>query len=126
MNVQQYHAGETIEATIDFIHGDRVESVTATFAHTDDPDTKLHLSGAPDEEAATEGAGYTYYRVVLSGDVTVDDKLGTYRCEAVEAEYPGGLIVPVGGVPDVGIELTEADIPPPEIVSDWEWGSGQQ
>ena len=126
MNVQQYHAGETVEATIDFIHGERVENVTVTFAHADDPDTKLHLSGAPDEEAATQGAGYTYYRVVLSGDVTVDDKLGTYRCEAVEAEYPGGLKVPFGGVPDVGIELTEADIPPPEIVSDWEWGSGQQ
>ena len=63
------------------------------------------LSGAPDEEAATEGAGYTYYRVVLSGDVTVDDKLGTYRCEAAEAEYPGGLRVPFGGVPDVGIEV---------------------
>ena len=126
MNVQQYHAGETVEATIDFIHGERVDNVTVTFAHTDDPVTKLHLSGAPDEEAATQGAGYTYYRVVLSGDVTVDDKLGTYRCEAVEAEYPGGLKVPFGGVPDVGIELTEADIPPPEIVSDWEWGSGQQ
>ena len=126
MNVQQYHAGETVEATIDFIHGERVENVTVTFAHTDDPDTKLHLAGAPDEEAATQGAGYTYYRVVLSGDVTVDDKLGTYRCEAVEAEYPGGLKVPFGGVPDVAIELTEADIPPPEIVSDWEWGSRQQ
>ena len=126
MNVQQYHAGETVEATIDFIHGERVENVTVTLAHTDDPDTKLHLSGAPDEEAATQGAGYTYYRVVLSGDVTVDDKLGTYRCETVEAEYPGGLRVPFGGVPDVGIELTEADIPPPEIVSDWAWGSGQQ
>jgi hypothetical protein len=126
MNVQQYHAGETVEATIDFIHGERVENVTVTFAHTDDPDTKLHLSGAPDEEAATEGAGYTYYRVVLSGDVTADDKLGTYRCEAVEAEYPGGLRVPFGGVPDVGIELTEADIPPPEIVSDWVWRSEQQ
>ena len=126
MDVQQYYADETIEATIDFKHGYRTKNVTVTFAHTDDPDTKLHLSGAPDEEAATQGAGYTYYRVVLSGDVTVDDKLGTYRCEAVEAEYPGGLKVPFGGVPDVGIELTEADIPPPEIVSDWEWGSRQQ
>ena len=126
MNVHQYHAGETIEATIDFIHGERVENVTASFAHTDDPDTKLRLYGTPDEEAATQEAGYTYYRVVLSGDVTADDKLGTYRCEAMEAEYPGGLKVPFGGVPDVGIELTEADIPPPEIVSDWEWGPGQQ
>jgi len=126
MNVQRYHAGETVEAAIDFIHGDRVESVTATFAHTDDPDAKLHLSGTPDEEAATEGAGYTYYRVVLSGEVTTDNKLGTYRCEAIEAEYPGMLKVPFGGIPDVGIELIEADIPPPEIVSDWEWGSGQQ
>ena len=56
-NVQQYHAGETVEAASDFMHGDRVESVTATFAYTDDPDAKLHLSGTPDEEAATEGAG---------------------------------------------------------------------
>jgi hypothetical protein len=75
-------------------------------------------------------AGYTYYRVVLSGDVTADNKLGTYRCEAMEAEHPGEhpgvLKVPFEGVPDVGIELIEANIPPPEIVSDWEWGSGQQ
>ena len=99
MNVQQYHAGETVEAAIDFIHGDRVESVTATFAHTDDPDAKPHLSGTPDEEAATEGAGYTYYRVVLSGEVTADNKLGTYRCEAIEAEYPGVLKVPLGVFP---------------------------
>ena len=130
MNVQQYHAGETVEAAIDFIHGNRVESVTATFVHTDDPDAKLHLSGTPDEEAATEDAGYTYYRVVLSGDVTADNKLGTYRCEAMEAEHPGEhpgvLKVPFEGVPDVGIDRIEADIPPPEIVSDWEWGSGQQ
>jgi hypothetical protein len=41
-------------------------------------------------------------------------------------EHPGVLKVPFEGVPDVGIELIEADIPPPEIVSDWEWGSGQQ
>ena len=68
----------------------------------------------------------TYYRVVLSGDVTADNKLGTYRCEAMEAEHPGVLKVPFEGVPDVGIELIEADITPPEIVSDWEWGSGQQ
>ena len=126
MNVQQYHTGETVEAAIDFIHGDRVENVTATFAHTDDRDAKLRLSGALDEEATTEGAGYIYYRVVLSGDATADNKLGTYRCEAIEAEYTGVLKVPFEGVPDVGIELIEADIPPPEIVSDWEWGSGQQ
>ena len=56
-NVQQYHTRETVEAAIDFIHGDRVENVTATFAHTDDPDAKRHLFGTLDEEAATEGAG---------------------------------------------------------------------
>jgi hypothetical protein len=57
MNVEQYHTRETVEAAIDFIHGDRLENVTATFAHTGDSDAKLHLSGTPDEEAATEGAG---------------------------------------------------------------------
>ena len=126
MHVQQYYTGETVEAAIGFIHGDRVENVTATFAHTDDPDAKLHLSGTLDEEAATECTGYTYHGVVLSGDVTADNKLGTYRCEAIEAEYPGVLKVPFGSVPNVEIELIEADIPPPEIVSDWEWESGQQ
>ena len=33
MDVQQYYAGETIEATIDFKHGDRTKNVTITFAH---------------------------------------------------------------------------------------------
>ncbi len=56
----QYHAGQKIEATLDFVHGDRVGEVTATFVHADDPDTKLRLSGTPDQEVASEGAGYTY------------------------------------------------------------------
>jgi hypothetical protein len=122
MNVQQYHAGETIEATFDFLYGDRAKSVTATFAHVDDPVTKLQLSsGTPEEHRATEEAGYGYWRVVLSGDVTVEDKLGTYRCEVVEAEYPGGRKVAFAGVPDIGIEIAEEEIPPPEILGDWEW-----
>ena len=61
---------------------------------------------------------------MLPGNVTADNKLGAYRCKAMEPEHPGVLKVPCEGVPDVGIELIEADIPPPEIVSDWEWGSG--
>ena len=64
--------------------------------------------------------------MVLSGGITADNKLGTYQCEAIEAEYPGVCKVPFGGIPVAGIELIEADIPPPESVSDWEWGSGQQ
>jgi hypothetical protein len=126
MGTQQYHVGETVEATISFLHGDRVSKVTATFVHADDPVTKFYLSGRPEEETATEGAGYTYYRVVLSGDITVEDKLGTYYCEVVEAEYSGGLKVPFGGIPNVGFEIAEADIPPPEIVSNWEWGAAQR
>jgi hypothetical protein len=121
MNGQQYHAGETIEATFDFLYGDRAKSVTATFAHTEDPSTKLHLSGTPEEQHATEGTGYSYWQVVLSGDVTAENKLGTYRCEGVEAEYPGGRKVAFGGVPDVSIEIAEEEIPPPEIIGDWEW-----
>jgi hypothetical protein len=122
MNVQQYHAGETIEATFDFLYGDRAKSVTATFAHVDDPVTKLQLSsGRPEEHRSTEEAGYGYWRVVLSGDVTAEDKLGTYRCEVVEAEYPGGRKVAFAGVPDIGIEIVEEEIPPPEILGDWEW-----
>ena len=121
-NVQQYHAGETIEATFDFLYGDRVRSVTATFAHVEDPNTELQLAGEPEEQRATEGTGYSYWRVVLSGDATAENKLGTYRCKAVEAEYPGGRKVAFAGVPDIGIEIVEEEIPPPEILGDWEWG----
>jgi hypothetical protein len=121
MNGQQYHAGETIEVTFDFLYGDRAKSVTATFAHTEDPSTKLHLSGTPEEQHATEGTGYSYWQVVLSGDITAENKLGTYRCEVVEAEYPGGRKVAFGGVPNVSIEIAEEEIPPPEILGDWEW-----
>jgi hypothetical protein len=45
MNVEQFHAGETAEATVEFIHGDRVRQITATIAHSEDPSTKLLLSG---------------------------------------------------------------------------------
>jgi hypothetical protein len=121
MDVQQYHAGETIEATFDFLYGDRAESVTATFAHLDESATKLHLSGTPEEQRATEEAGYAYWRVVLLGEVTAENKLGTYRCEVVEAEYPGGRKVAFAGVPDIGIEIAEEEIPPPEILGDWGW-----
>jgi hypothetical protein len=123
MNTQQYHAGETVEATFDFLYGDRVENVTATFVHVDDPNTKFRLSGTPDQETASDEAGYTYWHVVLSGDVTVENKLGAYRCEVVEAEYPGGRKVAFGGVPDVGLQIAEEDIPPPEILGNWEWGT---
>jgi hypothetical protein len=122
MNGQQYHAGETIEATFDFLYGDRAKSVTAIFAHTEDPTTKLQLSGTPEEQHATGGTGYSYWHVVLSGDVTAESKLGPYRCEVVEAEYPGGRKVPFGGVPNIGFEIAEEEIPPPEILGDWEWG----
>jgi hypothetical protein len=121
VNGQQYHAGETIEATFDFLYGDRAKSVTATFAHTQDPSIKLQLSGTPEEHHATGESGYSYWHVVLSGDVTAENKLGTYRCEAVEAEYPGGRKVLFGGVPDIGLEIAEEEIPPPEILGDWEW-----
>jgi hypothetical protein len=124
MDVQQYHAGETIEATFDFLYGDRAESVTATFAHLDEPATKLHLSGTPEEQRATEEAGYAYWRVVLLGEVTAENKLGTYRCEVVEAEYPGGRKVAFAGVPHIGIEIAEEEIPPPEILGDWGWRKG--
>ncbi len=121
MNAQQYHAGETIEATFDFLYGDRAKSVTATFAHVEDPVAKLQISGTPEEQRATEEAGYGYWRATLSGEVTAENKLGTYRCEVVEAEYPGGRKIAFAGVPDVGIEVAEEEIPPPEVVGDWEW-----
>ncbi len=123
MNAQTYHAGEQAEATFDFVHGEGVKSVTATFAHVDDPSTKFYLSGTPSQQTATEGAGYTYWHVVLTGNVTVENELGTYRCEAVEAEFAGGRMVRFGGVPDVGIEIAEEEIPPPEITGTWQWGT---
>ena len=121
----QYHAGEKVEASLNFLHGDRVRKVTVTFVHAEDPDTEFHLSGTPEEQVATEGAGYTYWRVVLSGEITTEDKLGEYRCEAVEAEYPGRRKVAFGSVPDVGFQITEENIQPPEVV-DWEWGAGSR
>ena len=119
----QYHAGQKIEAMLEFVHGDRVGEVTATFVHADDLDTKLRLSGTPDQEVASEGAGYTYWRVVLSGNVTAEDKLGEYRCEAVEAEYSGGRKVAFGNVPEANFQIVEEDIMPPEVIGDWEWGA---
>jgi hypothetical protein len=124
MNAQQYHAGEKAEATFEFLYGDRAKSVTATFVHTEDPTTKLYLSGTPEEQRATEGSGYGYWRVILSGEVTAENKLGSYRCEAVEAEYPGGRKVAFGGLPDIGLQIAEEEIPPPEIVGNWEWSKG--
>jgi len=124
MNGQQYHAGDTVEATFEFLYGDRARSVTATFAHTEDQTTKFHLSGTPEEKRATGGTGYGYWRVVLQGELTVENKLGAYRCEALEAEYPGGRKVPFGGAPDTGFTIAEEEIPPPEIVGDWQWGKG--
>src|SRR4028119_2257296 len=90
MNVQRFHAGETAEATVEFIHGDRVGQVTATFVHSDDPTTKLLLSGEPEEQVASGGAGYTYWRVTLSGEVTTEHALGAYQLDSPAAANPGG------------------------------------
>jgi hypothetical protein len=123
--MQQYHAEETVEATLSFLHGEKVKNVTATFAHVDDPDTKFHLSSdEPSEQTASEGAGYTYWRAVLSGSVTAEDKLGEYECEVVEARYSGGRKIAFLGISDVGFEIVEEDISPPEVIGDWEWGAG--
>ncbi len=124
MNAQTYHAGELAEARFDFVLGEGVRSVTATFAHVDDPTTKFYLSGTPSGQSATEGAGYTYWSVVLTGNVTVENELGTYRCEAVEAEYAGGRKILFGGVPEAGLEIAEEEIPPPEITGAWQWEAG--
>ena len=123
--MQQHRAGETVQAPLNFVHGEGVRNVIATFAHADDPDTKFRLSGVPEEQVASEGAGYTYWRVILSGKVTTEDKPGEYRCEAVEAEYIGWRKVAFAGVPEAGFEITEEEIQPPEITGDWEWGSSQ-
>jgi len=123
--MQQHRAGETVQAPLNFVHGEGVRNVIATFAHADDPDTKFRLSGVPEEQVASEGAGYTYWRVILSGKVTTEDKPGEYRCEAVEAEYTGWRKVAFAGVPEAGFEITEEEIQPPEITGDWEWGSSQ-
>ena len=125
MDGQQYHAGETVEATLDFVLGDKVRSVIATFAHTEDPDTKFRLSGEPTKKIASNEAGYTYWQVVLSGKVTSGDKLGTYGCEIVEARYSGGRRIPFSGVPnELGFEIVEEELPPPQVTGDWEWGAG--
>jgi len=123
--MQQHRAGETVQAPLNFVHGEGVRNIVATFAHADDPDTKFRLSGVPEEQVASEGAGYTYWRVILSGKVTTEDKPGEYRCEAVEAEYTGWRKVAFAGVPEAGFEITEEEIQPPEITGDWEWGSSQ-
>lgn len=122
----QYHPGETVQAPLNFVHGEGVRYVVATFAHADDPDTKFRLYGVPEEQVASEGAGYTYWRVILSGKVTTEDKPGEYWCEEVEAEYTGWRKVAFAGVPETGFEIAEEEIQPPEITGDWEWGSSQQ
>ena len=124
--MQQYHAGETVQAPLNFVHGEGVRNVVATFAHADDPDTKFRLSGVPEEQVASEGAGYTYWRVILSGKVTTEDKPGEYRCEEVEAEYTGWRKFAFAGVPEAGFEIAEEEIQPPEITGDWEWGPSQR
>ncbi|MDQ4064201.1 MAG: hypothetical protein M3122_10075 [Actinomycetota bacterium] len=124
MDSQQYHAGEKAEATFEFLYGDRAKSVTATFVHTEDPTVKFLLSGTPEEQRASGDAGYGYWRVVLSGEVTTENKLGDYRCESVEADYPGGRKVAFGGLPEVGLHIAEEEIAPPEIVGAWEWSRG--
>lgn len=124
MNIHQFHAGETAEATVGFIHGDRVGQVTATFVHSDDPTTKLLLSGEPEEQVASGGAGYTYWRVTLSGEVTTENELGEYRLDSLEAEYHGGRRVPFGNAPEVGIRIAEEEIPTPEVSGGWEWRKG--
>jgi hypothetical protein len=124
MDSQQYHAGEKAEATFEFLYGDRAKSVTATFAHTEDPTAKFYLSGIPEEQRASGDAGYGYWRVVLSGEVTTENKLGDYRCESVEADYPGGRKIAFGGLPEVGLQIAEEEIAPPEIVGAWEWSRG--
>lgn len=120
-DMQQYHAGQTIRTTLSLVGGDRVRRVTATFVHEDDPGERIVLSGTPYEKVATEGIGYAYWRVALSESLTTENKLGTYRCEIVEAEYPGGRKVALSGVPDASFRLVEEDIQPPEIVEGWEW-----
>lgn len=124
MNAQQFHAGETAEATVEFIHGDKVRQITATFAHSEDPSTKLLLSGEPKEQVASGGAGYTYWRVTLSGEITTAERLGEYRLESLEAEYAGGRKVPFGNAPEVGIRIAEEEIPAPEVSGGWEWRKG--
>ena len=124
-DTQQYRAGQTIRATLSFLGGDRVRRVIATFVHEDDPGERIVLSGTPYEKAATEGIGYSYWKVNLSETITAENELGAYRCEAVEAEYPGGSKVALAGVPDAGFRLVEEDIQPPEVIEGWEWGTSR-
>src|SRR4028119_842930 len=113
MNIHQFHAGETAEATVEFIHGDRVGQVTATFIHSDDPTTKLLLSGEPEEQVASGGAGDTYWRVTLSGEVTTENELGEYRLDSLEAEYHGGRRGPLGNAPEGGNRIAQEERTPP-------------
>jgi hypothetical protein len=117
----QYYAGQTVQTTFDFLDGDKVEEVNATFAHVDDPDEKFQLSGMPTQQTASEGE-YAYWQVVLSGSVLASHKLGVYRCETIEATYNGGREVTFANVPDISFQIVEEDIPPPEVIG-WRWGS---
>lgn len=85
---------------------------------------KLMLSGDPEEQAASGGVGYTYWRVNLSGEVTTENELGEYRLDSLEAEYPGGRRVSFGNAPEVGIRIAEEEIPAPEVSGGWEWRKG--
>jgi hypothetical protein len=121
-DMARYDAGDTVQGALNFSSGDEITQVTATFAHVDDPNTKFRLFGRSEQKTAEDG--HIYWRVVLSGSVLSDDKPGVYRCESVEAEYPGGRTVAFKNVPEASFEITEEDLPPPEPIGDWEWGSG--
>lgn len=121
-----YHVGQTVRAGFRFDAKRGVEGVTATFVLLTDPETTFILSGTPTEETPTS-EGYSYYTVVLEGNVTLDDTYGFYSCEALEADYPGGRKVPFQRPINVRFRIPEENIRPPTGIDDtWKWGPGDE
>jgi hypothetical protein len=111
-----YYPGEGIHLKIRFEHGAHVKQLRATFVCEKDNDTKVVLSGVPNEQEDGK------WLAVLSGRTT--DKLGSYSAIDLTAEYDGGHTIAFRtSLRDAIFLVKEPRVRPPVLVDDWEWAS---
>jgi len=111
-----YYPGEGIHLKIRFEHGTHVKRIRATFVREKDEDTKIVLSGIPNEQKDGK------WLAILSGRAT--DKLGSYSAIDLTAEYDGGYTVAFRTpLRDAIFLVRESPVRPPVLVADWVWAS---
>jgi hypothetical protein len=111
-----YYPGEGIHLKIRFEHGTHVKRIRATFVYEKDEDTKIVLSGIPNEQEDGK------WLAILSGRAT--DKLGSYTAIDLTAEYDGGHTIAFRTpLRDAIFLVKEPSVRPPVLVDDWEWAS---